>query len=136
MGLFFSVKDFTPNAVTPAQEAIIDRFFDNVGWDITDEKHTVDEVAYGELMMMADMNNRWTYTGSVTTPPCAQNVYWNVLRTVYPIKKRHFDQFQALMKKNGVLDTGNWRLIQKETVDHNPYIVTGGSALSSSSSSN
>jgi hypothetical protein len=28
-------------------------------------------VSYGELMMMVDFENRWTYKGSVTTPPCA-----------------------------------------------------------------
>jgi carbonic anhydrase len=92
MGLFFSVKDYT-KTVTPAQEAIVDEFFDSLQWTVTDKNPKVDEVTYGKLMMMADMNNRWTYTGSVTTPPCAQNVYWNVLRTVYPIKKRHLDQF-------------------------------------------
>ena len=81
--------------------------------------------------MMADMNNRWTYTGSVTTPPCAQNVYWNVLRTIYPIKKRHMDQFMAQLKRSGLETTGNYRLIQAETKDHNPFIITGGPAVSS-----
>jgi hypothetical protein len=37
-------------------------------------------------MMMVDTRNRWVYKGSVTTPPCATMVYWNVLTTVYPIK--------------------------------------------------
>ena len=134
MGLFFSVNDYT-KTVTPAQEAIIDEFFDSLQWTVTDSNPKVDEVTYGKLMMMADMNNRWTYTGSVTTPPCAQNVYWNVLRTIYPIKKRHLDQFMnQLGRTDKMRDTGNYRLIQKETVHHNPWIITGGSALSSSSS--
>jgi carbonic anhydrase len=37
-------------------------------------------------MMMVDMDDRWVYRGSVTTPPCTTQVYWNVLRTIYPIK--------------------------------------------------
>jgi len=45
--------------------------------------------------MMLDMQNRWTYRGSVTTPPCAVAVYWNVLRTVYPIKAKHLALFKA-----------------------------------------
>ena len=39
----------------------------------------VDLVTYGDLMNMVDKKNRWVYQGSVTTPPCAQRVYWNVL---------------------------------------------------------
>lgn len=132
MGLFFSVNDYT-KTVTPAQEAIIDEFFDSLKWSVTDKNPKVEEVTYGKLMMMADMNNRWTYTGSVTTPPCAQHVYWNVLRTIYPIKKRHMDQFMNQLKRSGLEKTGNYRLIQKETKDHNPYIITGGKTLSSGS---
>jgi carbonic anhydrase len=40
----------------------------------------VAEVPYGDLMMMVDMTNRWVYKGSVTTPPCARFVYWNVVK--------------------------------------------------------
>ena len=133
MGLFFSVNDYT-KTVTPAQETIIDEFFDSLKWSVTDKNPKVEEVTYGNLMMMADMNNRWTYTGSVTTPPCAQNVYWNVVRTIYPIKKRHMDQFMNQLKRSGLEKTGNYRLIQKETADHNPYIIEGGSASSSGQS--
>ena len=114
MGLMFSVNDYTREMESWEQE-IIDRFFASMSWETvgeiekdaegndvkvkdadgndTDElkmakKNTVEvaEVPYGDLMMMVDMDNRYTYKGSVTTPPCAQNVYWNVLRTVYPIK--------------------------------------------------
>ena len=125
MGLFFSVNDYSRN-VTPSQVAIIDEFFDSLSWSTTDSNPKVAEVSYGRIMMMADMNNRWTYKGSVTTPPCAQNVYWNVLRTVYPIKQKHFDQFMSQLARSGLEKTGNYRLIQKETKDHNPFIITGG----------
>lgn len=75
-------------------------------------------------MMMADMNNRWVYKGSVTTPPCAENVYWNVLRTVYPLKQRHLDQFKNQLKRHkGLLETGNYREIQP-LIDQNPMIIS------------
>jgi len=66
-------------------------------------------------MMMADMNNRWVYKGSVTTPPCDTFVYWNVLTTVYPISQKHLDLYKAQLQRgeNGQLaNRGNWRLIQ------------------------
>lgn len=75
-------------------------------------------------MMMVDMNNRWIYKGSVTTPPCKQNVYWNVLRTVYPIKQKHLDQFKNQLKRDNLDVIGNYRLIQDLTPHHNPRIIT------------
>jgi len=74
--------------------------------------------------MMFDMRNRWTYKGSVTTPPCAENVYWNVLKTIYPIKQKYVDQFnKQLARKAGLEKTGNWRVIQPFTEAHNPVVL-------------
>jgi hypothetical protein len=50
-------------------------------------------------MMMVDMTSRWTYKGSVTTPPCATTVYWNVVKKIYPVSQKHFDQFKNQMKR-------------------------------------
>lgn len=89
----------------------------------------VPEVSYGELMMAVDMDNRWTYRGSVTTPPCKENVYWNVVRTVYPIKKKHLDQFIGELSLDGLEKTGNFRLIQELTKSHDPVILVGGGRM-------
>jgi len=75
-------------------------------------------------MNMADMNNRWIYKGSVTTPPCKTNVYWNVLTTIYPVKQRHLDQFKNQLKRGHLEKTGNYRVINKLTPQHNPMIIT------------
>merc|ERR1719163_748220 len=58
-------------------------------------------------MEMVDFRNRWVYKGSVTTPPCARFVYWNVISTIYPIKEKHLLAFQAKLGTG----TGNWRKI-------------------------
>jgi len=134
MGIMFSVND-PSREFKPEEVAVIDKFFDDLDWEKTTKTKKlvmVDEVSYGELMMMVDMNNRWTYKGSVTTPPCAENVYWNVLRTVYPIKQMHLDQFKEILKIGNMLETGNWREIQPLTEAHNPTIVMspeGGSVV-------
>jgi len=90
MGLFFSVNDYT-REMEAWEQKILTEFFDSMSWG---DSGSVEEIPYGNLMMMVDMNNRWTYKGSVTTPPCAQNVYWNVVATVYPISEKHFRQFR------------------------------------------
>ena len=92
MGIIFDTSDYA-SGISREQVDLIDSFFDKMNWDTTDSNARVDEVAYGELMMMVNMDQRWVYKGSVTTPPCATTVYWNVCRTVYPIKQKHLDQF-------------------------------------------
>ena len=48
-------------------------------------------VTFGAFMDILDMDNRWVYKGSMTTPPCKEGVYWNVLNDVYPIKQKYID---------------------------------------------
>ena len=63
-------------------------------------------------MNMIDTDNRWVYKGTLTTPPCTGFVYWNVLNTVYPISKKHLDQFTAQLARSDEANLdqkGNWR---------------------------
>jgi carbonic anhydrase len=83
MGLVFSVDKYTAD-LTFAQQQVVDNFFDSLKWSDT-ASPTVDMVTYGSLMELVDFENRWVYKGSVTTPPCATFVYWNVLSTIYPV---------------------------------------------------
>ena len=111
MGLFFSVNDYNID-VNPWQEAIIDNFFESLKWEETEADPIVAEVPYGDLMNMVDMNNRWVYKGSVTTPPCDNFVYWNVLKTIYPLKEKYLEQFQEQLTRGNLEETGNWRETQ------------------------
>lgn len=93
-------------------------------------------------MMMVNMRTRWSYKGSVTTPPCATTVYWNVVKTIYPIKQKHLDQFKKQMLRGTAAnggsdkfgaDVSNWREIQplgNRIVYHivNPARGGGGTA--------
>jgi carbonic anhydrase len=97
MGIIFSVNDYTAD-LNPIEIRIIDNFFDPMEWETGVKDPKVAEVPYGDLMMMVDMTRRWVYKGSVTTPPCGRFVYWNVVKTIYPIKERHLEQFLKQME--------------------------------------
>ena len=115
VGIIFDVEDYNAD-LWWAERRIIDTFFESLQWDNTaDDSVTVDLVAYGDLMEMINHNQRWVYKGSLTTPPCTTNVYWNVLSTVYPIQQKHLDLFKAQLNRgeDGALDErGNYRIIQ------------------------
>jgi len=128
MGIMFSVEDYTAN-LSWAEQEIIDNFFESLQWDdTTTDGPTVDMVTYGSLMEMVDNNQRWIYKGSVTTPPCARFVYWNVLSTIYPVSAKHLALFKEQLNRgeDGNLDErGNWRLITP--VDEHNVIYLDGS---------
>lgn len=96
MGIMFSVDDYNVELEEDEIE-VIDRFFDELHWTEQNLNPKVAEVPYGQLMMMVNMWDRWVYKGSVTTPPCDEYVYWNVLRTVYPMKQKNLDLFKQQM---------------------------------------
>lgn len=76
-------------------------------------------------MNSIDTNNRWVYNGSLTTPPCTKNIYWNVVGTVYPIKKKHLDLFTAMLGRgeNDLKVTGNYRVVNTLN-NHNPVYIS------------
>lgn len=63
-----------------------------------------------------DWGNRWIYKGSKTQPPCDQFVYWNVIKTIFPIQKSEIDAYKRKLNQIGINTEGtkgNWREIQK-----------------------
>ena len=110
VGIMFSVEDYNAK-LTYAEQAIVDSFFESL--DLSDQNDPlISMLNFGYLMNMVDTDNRWVYKGSLTTPPCTRYIYWNVLNTIYPISKKHLDQFKAQLNRgeDGNLDErGNWR---------------------------
>lgn len=123
LGIMFSVDKYDMS-VTEEQVTLINSFFDSMTWTEQNDP-VVAEVPYGDLMMMVDTDNRWVYKGSVTTPPCGQSVYWNVLTTVYPIRQADLDLFKSQLARGdyNLETTGNWREIQNVD-EHNVVVVT------------
>ena len=116
LGIIFDTENYD-KSVSNETIAVIDSFFDSLElWNLED--HTVSEVLYGQLLDALETDNRWVYKGSVTTPPCATTVYWNVLNKVYPIKPEHFLLYKEHIwkRQNPGADIdyyGNYRAIQE-----------------------
>ena len=117
VGIMFDMQDFnTPDDFSEEEIDTIDTFFESLRWQEQENNPKVEEVQFGTLMMMLNTWDRWIYKGSVTTPPCDKFVYWNVLRTIYPIKQKHIDLFEQQMartKSQDLIKTGNFRAVQK-----------------------
>jgi len=81
-------------------------------------------------MSVLNLKDRFIYSGSLTTPPCYQNIFFNVLSTIYPIKKYHRDYYVNVVKKRAKTDTdaatnGNWRKARDATPAHKLILVKG-----------
>jgi len=106
ISIMFSVSDYNVK-LSRAEEILVDTFFETMNL-AKDGAYTVNLLTYGDFMSMIDMKNRWIYKGSLTTPPCTQAVYWNVLHAVYPIKRKHLEQITKKSKGTDAPE-GNWR---------------------------
>ena len=114
VGIMFSINEYNAK-LSWAEEKIIDNFFENL--ELDKENPVVDWTLYGDLLSLVNTDNRWVYRGSVTTPPCAENVYWNVMTTVYPIKEKYVKLFKAKLTDGGIDE--NRRRTQTITESHN-----------------
>ena len=79
VAILFSVSDYSDGAT----KALFEPFFDSLV--LSEENPRVQSVALSNALSNVDWSERWAYKGSKTQPPCEQFVYWNVLKTVYPI---------------------------------------------------
>jgi carbonic anhydrase len=91
MGIIFDRNPTKHAAVSADVVKAIDEFFDSLKLTNGDKTTNLEEIKFANLMKYTDMNNRWSYKGSLTTPPCSKTVFFNVLRTVWPIKPKHYD---------------------------------------------
>lgn len=99
VGFMFSKEAVVDDAVKTATDA----FLDAIGTDLDTTNPIASEAApdakgdiyaggktdFGNaidnLFKAVDLQNRWYYLGSLTTPACNTKVVHNVLRTVFPI---------------------------------------------------
>lgn len=144
IGILFDTENY--DEVSDETVAAIDKFFDSMDMRQVDKTTSNNknayftpqsEVALGELMAVVDLGNRWVYSGSLTTPPCLENLYWNVVKTVYPIKKHHFAYYKNMRDtlsvafksnpqgwENFVNTKGNNRFARDADTGHNVQLLT------------
>jgi carbonic anhydrase len=139
MGVMFDSRSSVYANTSAAQVKAIDMFFDNLMYEKIDDPSKsiiADEIALGELMAVLNLKDRFIYSGSLTTPPCYQKIFFNVLSTIYPIKKYHIDYYVNVVKKRAAADTdsktkGNWRVPRDPTAAHKLILVKGDPPASS-----
>jgi len=59
-----------------------------------------------------DFTKYWSYDGSLTTPPCSEEVTWNVLKTTQTITAAQLSAFSTVLNANAKTNgTGNNRVV-------------------------
>ena len=65
-------------------------------------------------LLDSSLNNEgfFMYSGSITHPPCTENVNWTVLKTIYTLSEEQLEWFTEFIAENDLTYLGNNRAIQ------------------------
>jgi carbonic anhydrase len=85
------------------------KVLDNVSSNVNEVKR-VQEVKINAVDLLPDERQVFHYTGSLTTPPCSENVNWFVMKTPMEVSDAQVRQFERLIGKNArPLQSMHWR---------------------------
>lgn len=65
-----------------------------------DETRIFEKKHYSAANVLPVDLSYWTFMGSLTTPPCSENVRWLVLKTPIQLSKKQIDRFRRLYPMN------------------------------------
>lgn len=74
-----------------------------------------------------DLNAYYTYEGSLTTPPCTENLIWIVSKETLKMNQEDFTKFQRVQGSDGGM-SGNIRKVQ-ELNRRRVYFYTGSASF-------
>jgi carbonic anhydrase len=74
--------------------------------------------------LIPDVVQYYRYSGSLTTPPCAEVVQWSVLREPLLITEKQLRVFRSLRGKDGQEIKDNFRPLQ--TLNNRPIVLYPG----------
>ena len=63
-----------------------------------------------KFLSTVDFRFFWSYEGSLTTPPCTENIQWTVVDLPMPMSQEQFDIFQSKYATNPDFANGNSNL--------------------------
>lgn len=116
IGIFFDTAEEYNTTATAEEKNAVDQFMISMaaGMNKENDEVSIISMAIGNLMQVLDFGNRWTYEGSLTTPPCSTSVQWNVLKKVLPISKDQLAMFKKQLSKStyDLESVGNFRSVQ------------------------
>ncbi|KAK3561029.1 hypothetical protein QTP86_025708 [Hemibagrus guttatus] len=76
-------------------------------------KTTIESVSLEMLLPPQDLlKHYFRYSGSLTTPDCAESVIWTVFESTIPLSQQQLSAFSALRFENGTAMTDTFRPVQ------------------------
>ncbi len=96
----------------------IKTLWDNIHIEVGHE-NVVKDVSINPADLLPENGSYYHFSGSLTTPPCSENVNWNVLTTPIEASKNQISKFLLLVGENArpVQSVNNRSLIQINTGD-------------------
>lgn len=80
------------------KKATVD-LFESMYWGNNKQNTISPEVKIGNFLMNINAEDRWTYEGSLTFPPCWGSVNYNVVRKVYYVPQKYVDQWKMQLAR-------------------------------------
>ncbi|KAI5795322.1 alpha carbonic anhydrase [Peziza echinospora] len=65
-----------------------------------DKRATTDGVNFSSIVQVANISNAFTYSGSLTTPPCTEGISWYVIEQTLSMSVKQFQKWKNIMKYN------------------------------------
>jgi carbonic anhydrase len=83
-----------------AENEALGPVFDHIPTEVGDEAETVDGETVDLAAVLPDTRTYYQYPGSLTTPPCSEDVAWQVLTTPVEISQDQLEAFTTVVDGN------------------------------------